>query len=500
MKKIKVIKPLAKTAVRKKVAAYCRVSMESERLMHSLSAQISYYSEFIQNNPDWEYAGVYADRFISGTSTKKRAEFQRLIEDCDNGKVDIILCKSISRFARNTVDLLETIRHLKDIGVEVRFEKENINSLSESGELMLTLLASFAQEESISISENCKWGIRRTYQNGTDGVRNKIVFGYRYDGVKYVIVPEEAKVVKYIFKRYLDGLGYRSIADEIKGSGIEYVAVKYILSNEIYAGDRVLQKVFVTDPISKRKIKNRGELPKYLIQDCHEAIIDRETFDKVQAEIKRRAAIPTITAFTHKIKCMVCGRYYTRRAYKNYIKWFCRKKKTDKCNSTHFDEEQLKNISSWVLEIDEFNPDIFEEKIKIIKADMQGNLTFVFYDGSVKEWVNLVPVRNEYSNYAECFKDKIKCSSCGEFYHRKKLCNKNIYWYCIGKRRQVSKHKKHSCSYNESYIANISAYILGLENFEEDVFNKTIEFITVAESGDLHFTFKDGREKIWRKL
>ena len=159
---------------RKRVAAYARVSMECERLMHSMSAQISYYSELIQKNPEWEYAGVYADNFISGTETKKRQEFQRMISDCEKGLIDIILCKSISRFARNTVDLLETIRHLKDIGVEVRFEKENINSLSGDGELMLTILASFAQEESRSLSENVKWGIRKRFEKGAFSISNLI--------------------------------------------------------------------------------------------------------------------------------------------------------------------------------------------------------------------------------------------------------------------------------------------------------------------------------------
>ena len=172
---------------RRRVAAYARVSMETDRLAHSLSAQVSYYNDPIQSKPEWEFAGVYADFGISGTGMAKREEFNRLIADCEVGKIDIVLTKSISRFARNTVDLLSTVRHLREIGVEVRFEKENIHSFSGDGELMLSILASFAQEEVRSLSENSKWGIRKTYQNGTDGVRNKKVFGYRYDGKKYVI-------------------------------------------------------------------------------------------------------------------------------------------------------------------------------------------------------------------------------------------------------------------------------------------------------------------------
>lgn len=182
MRKISRIEPkLPVIQARKKVAAYARVSRDTERLMHSVSAQVSYYSALIQKNPEWEYAGVYADMGISGTDTSKRGEFLRMLEDCEAGKIDIILTKSISRFARNTVDLLETVRHLKNLGIEVRFEKENIHSLSEDGELMLTLLASFAQEESRSISENVKWGVRKRFQSGEIGAANKHILGYRYD-------------------------------------------------------------------------------------------------------------------------------------------------------------------------------------------------------------------------------------------------------------------------------------------------------------------------------
>ena len=194
--------PTIKT--KKKVAAYARISMESERMNHSLSAQISYYSSLIQKNPDWQYAGVFADDGISGTGIAKRDEFKRMIEAADNGEIDIILTKSIQRFARNTVDLLETVRHLKDIGVEVRFEKEHINSMSGDGELMLTILASFAQEESRSLSENCKWGIRKRFEKGIPNGHFR-VYGYRWEGDELVIVPEEAEVVRRIFQNFLDG-------------------------------------------------------------------------------------------------------------------------------------------------------------------------------------------------------------------------------------------------------------------------------------------------------
>lgn len=199
MRKISKIEPrLPSVPKRKKVAAYARVSMECDRLMHSISAQISYYSSLIQSHAEWEYAGVYADYGISGTGTVKRTEFQRMLADCESGKINIILCKSISRFARNTVDLLETVRHLKAIGVEVRFEKENISSMSGDGELMLSILASFAQEESRSISENCKWAIRKGFQNGI--ARFSLLYGYRSVNGIFMIEDSEAEVVRWIFQ------------------------------------------------------------------------------------------------------------------------------------------------------------------------------------------------------------------------------------------------------------------------------------------------------------
>ena len=188
---------------KRKVAAYARISIEKGRTPHSLSAQISYYSKLIQGNADWEYAGVYADKAVSGLTTD-RPEFQRMLSDARDGKIDIILTKSISRFARNTVDLLETVRELKDLGIEVRFQKEKIHTLSEDGELMLSLLASFAQEESRSISENVKWGIRKNFQKGIGNSFH--IYGYRWTGKEFVIVEEEAKIVRLIYDNYLKGI------------------------------------------------------------------------------------------------------------------------------------------------------------------------------------------------------------------------------------------------------------------------------------------------------
>ena len=276
MRKINKIEPLMPTLPsRKKVAAYARVSLETERLQHSLSAQVSYYSELIQSNPEWEYAGVYADDGITGTKST-RAEFQRLLQDCEDGKIDIILTKSISRFARNTVDLLETVRHLKELGIEVRFEKERINSLSGDGEVMLTLLASFAQEEVISLSNNVKWGTRKRMEQGIPNGHFR-VFGYRWEGDQLVIVPEEAAIVRRIFQNFLDGKSRLETEREFAAEGIttrdgkRWVDsnIKVVLTNVTYTGNLLLQKEYIEDPLTKKRKKNRGELPQFYVEDTH---------------------------------------------------------------------------------------------------------------------------------------------------------------------------------------------------------------------------------------
>ena len=282
---------------KKRVAAYARVSMESERMQHSLSAQVSYYSALIQKNPEWEYAGVYADYGISGTGMKDRDEFKRMLADCEAGAIDIILTKSIQRFARNTVDLLNTIRHLKELGIEVRFEKENIYSLSGDGELMLTILASFAQEESRSISENCKWGIRKRYERGETGGCK--IYGYRTKDGNLVIHEEEAVVVRRIFQMFLNGDSCYSIAQKLNAEGVpSYHRKKFsgevigvMIRQEKYTGCTLAQKFYAEDHITHKLTKNKGELPMFFIEETHPAIISMEMFQAAQREFAERYGV-----------------------------------------------------------------------------------------------------------------------------------------------------------------------------------------------------------------
>ncbi len=523
MRKISKIEPkLPVIQARKKVAAYARVSRDTERLMHSVFAQVSYYSALIQKNPEWEYAGVYADMGISGTDTSKRGEFLRMLADCEEGKIDIILTKSISRFARNTVDLLETVRHLKDLGIEVRFEKEHIHSLSEDGELMLTLLASFAQEESRSISENVKWGVRKRFQSGEIGAANKHILGYRYDdGLrKYVIIPEEAEAVRWMFQMYIDGVPLRGIAESMNSAGIrttlgndfQEASVRQLIFNEVYAGDIRRQKCYMADPITKTKVKNCGELPQYYMADCHEAIIDRETYAKVQAEMERRAGLVNPTyPFTGKIKCGICGQSFTRRKGttkgKEYVSWFCRAKKEVgmTCTSRNYSEQNLMEICAKLMGTDSFDGTAFESSVRLISALPDGSLEVQFFDGQIKRWemspkpakVLDKPVKKR---PAHLFDGKIFCGQCGRRYGRavSESKDRHLYWYCRAK-----SHHGVTCdsvNYPDSEMKEIFCMVMGLEAFDEGFFTETVERMVVQKTGSIDFHLKDGTVKTYETL
>ena len=285
----------AQLPVRKRVAAYARVSMEKDAMLHSLAAQVSYYSERIQRNPEWEYVGVFADYGLTGTK-ETRPEFQRMLQECREGKIDLILVKSISRFARNTLTLLNTVRELKGLGIGVYFEEQKLDSLSGDGEFMLTILASFAQEESRSVSENCKWRIRKKFEQGIPTGFG--MYGYEVRNGSFVIKPEEAAVVRRIFQMYLDGMGSVRIMKLLMAEGVPAPmgglwndsVIMDMLRNEKYAGDLLLQKFYTNNHIEKKQLRNRGELPQYYVGDDHEPIIDRKTFDAVQREIALRTA------------------------------------------------------------------------------------------------------------------------------------------------------------------------------------------------------------------
>ncbi len=334
-----------------RVAAYCRVSTELEEQQNSYQVQIAYYTDLINKKKEWTLAGIFADEGISGTQTKKRTEFNRMIRMCRNKKIDLVITKSISRFARNTVDCLEYVRQLKDLGIGVIFEKENINTLTMTSEFMIALYGSFAQAESESISKNVSWGKEKAYREGKVQFQYKHLLGYKKgaDG-KPEIIPEEAETVKLIYTMFLDGHSMKNIALilHVKGKHTKTGSTEWrtntitrILQNEKYVGDALLQKTFTSDCITHKVVKNHGERPMYLVTNHHDPIIDRDTYNRVRQELarrnsKRKISDKTITeqgkysgkyALTELLICGKCGTPYRRTTWaargKKQIVWRC---------------------------------------------------------------------------------------------------------------------------------------------------------------------------------
>lgn len=402
----------AEMPARKRVAAYARVSADEADNIDSLSAQISRYSTLIQSNPAWDYAGVFSDEGITGTKMD-RPGFLSLMEEADKGNIDIILTKSISRFSRNTVDLLTAVRHPRDIGVSVRFERENIDTLSESGELMLTLLASFAEEESHSISENVRWAIRKRFEKGIGN--SFVLYGYRWDGTEFHIIEDEAEVVRRIFSEYLSGKSPQMIAKELTAEGIRprrnakefgYSAVFTILRQEKYTGDSILQKTFTTDFLKHTFKKNDGELPRYLAEGTHPAIISHEAFRRTQNEIERRRCLgfmanqrQRFSVFTRKVFCSSCGHTYrkkicTRSNTIPYVTWVCGTKFShgaSVCSSRNVPNRVLWELTADVLGADTVDDALFNEMIERILVS-EYTLTYQMKDGTeeIRHWEPLV--------------------------------------------------------------------------------------------------------------
>ncbi len=397
---------------RKRTAAYARVSSGKEAMLESLAVQVDYYSGYIRNNPIWEYAGVYADEARTGTKDE-RPEFQRLLSDCRAGKIDLVITKSISRFARNTLTLLETVRELKGLGVDVYFERENIHSLSADGELMLTILASFAQEESRSVSENCKWRIKKQFEQGIQPMWLKKLYGYRRteDG-GFVIQNDEAEVIKSIFERYIQGAGIQTIARELNqrqtpsptGGEWNIYEIRYILRNEKYIGDLKLQKTFVCDHLLKKKIENKGEQNAYYVEGNHEGIVTKEQFRQVQRLLSERAKANAkknrdgVYPFTGMLRCMKCGNTYRRKLnhcsdeYRRAF-WNCRtylSKGKAVCHTKQIPEEELERMVAEVCNIPFFDETVFRKKVREIQVSEWNKVVFIMQDGSSVEkcWEN----------------------------------------------------------------------------------------------------------------
>ena len=354
-----------------RVAAYCRVSTDSDEQATSYEAQVEHYTEYIKKNPEWEFAGIFADDGISGTNTKKREDFNRMIEECMNGSIDMVITKSISRFARNTLDCLKFIRQLKEKNIPVYFEKENINTMDAKGEVLLTIMASLAQQESQSLSQNVKLGIQYRYQQGHVQVNHNRFLGYTKDeNGQLIIEEEEAKVVKRIYREYLEGASLQEIGKGLEADGILTGAgkkkwrpetVQKILRNEKYIGDALLQKTYTVDFLNKKRVKNTGIMPQYYVEGSHEPIIPRDIYMRVQEEMLRRANLhsgqerkkrvySSKYALSSIVYCSKCGEIYRRIQWnahgKRYVVWRCCTRVEngpDACDADTIKEEELQN-------------------------------------------------------------------------------------------------------------------------------------------------------------
>ena len=347
----------------RRVAAYARVSTDSEEQLTSYEAQVDYYTRYIQGRPDWVFVGIYTDEGISATNTKRREGFNRMVQDALDGKIDLIVTKSVSRFARNTVDSLTTVRKLKDAGVEVYFEKENIWTLDSKGELLITIMSSLAQEESRSISENVTWGQRKRFADGKVSIPYGHFLGYRKgeNGIPE-IVPEQAEIVRSIYRMCIEGMSTNAIAKHLTQQGIptpagkqvwQKATVESILRNEKYKGAALLQKTFTVDFLQKKTKVNEGEVPQYYVEHSHEAIIKPEEWEKVQLELARRRHSPRRTQcnspFAGKIICGDCGEIFGSKVWHSTSKyrrtiWRCNAKyeSGDACSTLHLYEDDLK--------------------------------------------------------------------------------------------------------------------------------------------------------------
>ena len=414
-----------------KVAAYARVSTEKDEQHNSLEAQKDYFLKYIENEPEWEYVGLYYDDGISGLSKKNRDGFNSLVKDALDGNIDLIVTKSISRFARNTVDTISTIRKLKREGIGVFFQKENIHTLDSKSEFVLTLMSSFAQEESRSISENCTWGQRKRFADGKVTIPFARFLGYdRGENGELVVNEKEARIVEYIYSLFILGFTFNEIKNALEfynikspggTDGWNHNSIKSILTNEKYKGDALLQKSFTVDFMTKKKKKNEGELPMYYVENDHQAIIPKRIHDYVQRKMNNDVTI-RISHLGDKIICAKCGEYFGRFKihpdwYGGRWAWRCRNKysKSNKCVMRHLYDDNAhqainvvafevlsarkdliayvskitgitsRKINKIIKEIDlDFagNYQILETIIDSIKVKESHDATFLFIDGS----------------------------------------------------------------------------------------------------------------------
>ena len=497
---------------KRRVCAYARVSTDSDEQYTSYEAQIDYYTKFIKANPEWEFIDVYTDEGITGTSIKRRDGFNTMIEDAMNGKIDLIVTKSVSRFARNTVDSLSTIRKLKGKGVEVYFQKENIYTLDSKGELLVTIMSSLAQEESRSISENVTWGQRKAFSDGKVRFTFKTFLGYKKGANgKAEIVPEEAEIVRLIYRLYLDGKTIREIVDELNNSGLttktgkdkwHITTINNILQNEKYKGDALLQKKFTVDFLEHKVKKNEGEVPQYYVEGNHPAIILPEEWEAVQLERTRREksknSYNSKNPFSSKVICGDCGGVYGMKVWHsnqpNRKEVFqCNKKFTkDKeiCRTPTIQPEDIKNAF-----VKAFNTLLINKKgvIEDIKMMIETLCDFTDIDEALeRQQLEVEMITDQLKKMVE---ENASVAQSQEEYIKRYDKLRGIFDSEVTKLENLRKQKAEQITKMKAMKIYLTQYKKSPEHLTEwnqSIFHAFVEFVIVYRNDVLEFVFKNG--------
>ena len=507
-----IITSIANTSVKKRrVAAYARVSTDNDEQFTSYEAQIDYYTKYIQKREDWEFVCVYTDEGISGTNTKNRKGFNDMVQDALDGKIDLIITKSVSRFARNTVDSLVTVRKLKESGVEVFFEKENIYTFDSKGELLITIMSSLAQEESRSISENVTWGQRKRFADGKVTMPFKHFLGYdRGPDGHPVINEEEAKVVRQIYRLFLQGRTPVWIAAHLTDLGIPTPAgseqwrtntILSILTNEKYKGDALLQKSYTVDFLTKKKKVNTGEIPQYYVQNSHPAIVEPIEFDMVQVEIARRKKLGRsysgLHIFSSKLICEDCGGFYGQKvwhstdAFRKYI-WQCNSKFKghSKCKTATLDAEVIKQMYLQAYNELMGNRERLLEDCEMMRATLVDTTALDETIAALEEEIKVVA---EMVN--GCVKENITSPKSHEEYVSK--YNRLVKRYDAAvEQHKTAEEERNSKLERERelrvFIAMIKEKPMLLEEWNDELWISLVESGTVHKDGSITFLFKNG--------
>ncbi len=506
--------PLDQISV-KKVAAYARVSTNSDEQYTSYEAQVNYYRKFIQNRPDWEYTNVYADEGISGTNTKRRAGFNKMINDALNGKINLIITKSISRFARNTLDTISYVRKLKDNGIEVFFEKENLWTLDPKSELILTIMASIAQEESRSISQNVTWGKRVGFQQGKVSFAYKTFLGYKKEDDKIVIDEDQAVIVRMIYKMFLvEGKTATGIANYLKSKHIKTPTgkaanwtkntVNSILTNEKYKGDALLQKTYTENYLDHKIVKNNGQIPQYYVENNHPAIIDRDMWEQVQIELERRERIgaqySSSDVFASKLICEDCGGFYGKKKWHSNSKYSrfvyqCNNKfhkHKEKCLTPNLKEDDIK-----IKFLKAYNL-VMEDKRRIIQdseeiIELLTDTTKI--DDEIRDLDDELFITSEL--VSKMVNENSKTSDSIENYNKKYEELSSRYEKLQAKREELLKQrndKQGQALRMKAFIASISESEDELSDWNERIWMLLVDRATVHRDSSITFMFHNGVE------